>query len=1217
MERNRRKARIPGRPSFWVLLALLLGGGAFWALRGGLPGEDSPPIPGVRGEAPEEGLGAERAGNPEEASSPGALPARRRGSGAAGARIRGRVLALGTKRPLAGIEVRALDRPPSFARIEVGIRDLLRKGFWEPRPEPPAVRVLARTTSGPEGVYELRGLPPGRVFLDAGGRGVFLRAPRAVRLVRDEPRDGVDLLLDRGARLLGRILAADGTAVAGARVVLRPGANAFLAQLASGSYRWVETRSDEEGRFVFPGVPPGRGYAVTALPSGFAPATRRGLVLEPGGEIHVLLRPGAGGTLRGRVRDSQGRPLPGALVGYVYLDLERALFSLGPSNPVAAGEGGRFEIPNVGRGPIAVAGLARGRGLSEPRKLLVPEAGAVEVDLVLPRGEVLRGRVVGASGKPLPGVRVAARPMDPPRGVDFADLLRLRRVETRSGPDGGFRLEGIQGTRLFLTGEKRGYLEGRLQCRRGKKGWPEVELRMDRGRWITGRVLDERGAPVPRFRLWAQPSGKGRLPIGPRWGRPARSVNPYTDRSPWSRGREDEIQDAEGRFRLGPLPREVLELRVAAEGFLEVRKKVPAGDSTEVEIRLRPGFRLEGRVLASGKGLAQAQVTWRPPGRRRSPSLLPFRIEAEPEDLDLMSFSSVLSARSVLSGPDGRFVLEGLPRGRLRITARHPRWAKASKVVELPAKGPLILELGSGGGIEGRVTGFDGRPLEGAMVLALSVAKGVLRSAVTDERGFYRIERLVPGPYLVAKSRVDVKIADPMASFVGALRVKAARVREGRWTRLDLKDRSEAGVDLFGRVLEGGRPLPRAVVSFLGQDREGPLGVGFRTATADDRGDYECRSLPPGRYLVRITKYGGGRPIGAMRSLVVPRGPRRLRKDLAFPGGRLAGRVVDSEGRPLPGVRVRALPEDGGGPGGLVGLLRGFGIQGRATSRADGSFEIRRLSAGRWKLAAEPRGRVADRWGETTLEGILLDAGGEREGLVLRLPPAGVLRGRILDGRGLPVGGATVRVLPGTGSEGTGTWSPAAARGGTAELADRLRRGLRRTTRSDASGRFRVRGLPPGSWRIEVEHRDLAQAEAVQAVLRPGENPEIRVPVVRGGRVRVRVLDRDGRPFPPGSVRVLDERGRVVGRRSLSAIFRSLLGGKGGGNGASPWIDLGTLAPGAYTLEVRHLDAEGRRITKRVRRRLAEGERASWELRWKDLVGGKPFEAPGGGQGRK
>ena len=45
--------------------------------------------------------------------------------------------------------------------------------------------------------------------------------------------------------------------------------------------------------------------------------------------------------------------------------------------------------------------------------------------------------------------------------------------------------------------------------------------------------------------------------------------------------------------------------------------------------------------------------------------------------------------------------------------------------------------------------------------------------------------------------------------------------------REDSRDR----VDVVGRVTMAGQPVPRAMITLLGQDRAGPFGVGVRRAT--------------------------------------------------------------------------------------------------------------------------------------------------------------------------------------------------------------------------------------------------------------------------------------------------------------------------------------------------------------------------------------------------
>lgn len=116
---------------------------------------------------------------------------------------------------------------------------------------------------------------------------------------------------------------------------------------------------------------------------------------------------------------------------------------------------GRLSAPPPGRGRNGLADATGRFELSAPAtarwwllvhhprylpELVELEAAATEARVLLRRPAALHGRLLSAAGQPLPGVRVRGFC---PSAVDVA--------EAQSGPDGGFRLEGLRPGRWILV----------------------------------------------------------------------------------------------------------------------------------------------------------------------------------------------------------------------------------------------------------------------------------------------------------------------------------------------------------------------------------------------------------------------------------------------------------------------------------------------------------------------------------------------------------------------------------------------------------------------------------------------------------------------------------------------------------------------------------------------------------------------------------------------
>lgn len=112
-----------------------------------------------------------------------------------------------------------------------------------------------------------------------------------------------ELVVERGVRLAGRVVGADGEPVAGASV-------------SAGVARWnhlnLRTESGEDGRFVFLNAQPEEQRVLVTAP-GHGPALTRTPLDGAGLEVGDIMLPGPH-TLRGEVVDAAGDPVAGAMV---------------------------------------------------------------------------------------------------------------------------------------------------------------------------------------------------------------------------------------------------------------------------------------------------------------------------------------------------------------------------------------------------------------------------------------------------------------------------------------------------------------------------------------------------------------------------------------------------------------------------------------------------------------------------------------------------------------------------------------------------------------------------------------------------------------------------------------------------------------------------------------------------------------------------------------
>jgi len=117
--------------------------------------------------------------------------------------------------------------------------------------------------------------------------------------------------------------------------------------------------------------------------------------------------------------------------------------------------------------------------------------------------------------------------------------------------------------------------------------------------------------------------------------------------------------------------------------------------------------------------------------------------------------------------------------------------------------------------------------------------------------------------------------------------------------------------------------------------------------------------------------------------------------DAAVPQGSLSGTIVGSDGKPVPGALVAAVPDQGAHPAATT------------RSSADGTFQFEGLKPGSYGLTATAQGQTAGYLG-----GLKVVQGKDLSGVKVVLGGDGfILRGTIRDDEGKPVEGAVVLAL--------------------------------------------------------------------------------------------------------------------------------------------------------------------------------------------------------------
>lgn len=585
------------------------------------------------------------------------------------------------------------------------------------------------------------------------------------------------------------------------------------------------------------------------------------------------------GTLSGVVRDENGRPLAGADVRLALppLGLDSSSRLDGPpytvgQRRVLAGAEGRFLFEEVRAGtwrPWAGApGLAWGHGevLS-----IEPDTPCSEIELVLvplPPENLIRGRVIDARGAALPGMHVYAA----------GEQAQQPSAYCVSNTAGAFVLNVAAGVPQRVTAQQEPFAGENARApefgpasRVGVLGGEEALLLVLRpARWLAVSLVDPSGMPLA-----------GSLTVS--------HDNALADFVP--------AEDGSARVLVSDQPFTLVAR--AAKHAPETRGPMdPAQVLAPLRIELRLLACVRGRVRANGELLPGAVVQLVKPASPGEVSYLygfPARLDGE-------------GLEGCLADANGRFELP------IRRPGTHVLFSEAegyaaweSAPFELGREDvELDVTLDAGGTVTGHVLVPRGESPAGVEV---RLSRGDMRvhEAVADAEGFYRIERLAPGPYMVLAERTRSSARRGGGSALGIERVTRAshefswrlEVRSGETTRFDVDLLALAPARLEGRFLVDGRPQTAAAARLLPRSepwRARPFSAGEHSLAADGSFRFEGRRPEP---VWLVLESSGGVLEGTTIVVELELEPGENRRDLALERGSVRGTLPANEPGPF------------------------------------------------------------------------------------------------------------------------------------------------------------------------------------------------------------------------------------------------------------------------------------------------------------------------------
>jgi protocatechuate 3,4-dioxygenase beta subunit len=594
-------------------------------------------------------------------------------------------------------------------------------------------------------------------------------------------------------------------------------------------------------------------------------------------------------------------------------------------------------------------------------------------------------------------------------------------------------------------------------------------------------------------------------------------------------GQREATTDGNGRYRLEQLPAEAGAIYAVAKGYASASATV--SPTAEVaDVLLGPGVWLSGTVRSpGGDGLEGTVVT----------------------AIAVHSPGTVGGYGQETTGPGGRFEIVGLERGVFHVAAYHAGFAPAfAPPVRVDGPATLDLTLRDAASVVGRLIDADGHPVRGTISVeqiegGFPLPRDAPR-AVGGPDGRFRLRDLPPGTHragISARGYADKSIP--------------VQAREGAET--DVGDVTLAtGSVVRGRLRDAkGSPVPGARIH---ADPAGHHGA-FAMDVTDIDGAFLLAGLGEGRYRLSAT-------VGAAHrgGLEVEAGGEPVEWILA-PAGAIVGEVVDASGRPVDSFHVTARPVGGDATSPFA-----------PRSTASGAFRIEDVVPGRYALLV-----TSSEHADEVVSDVDVTADRTTDVGRIRLGPAGIVRGTVVDAAGRPVAGAAVMVRSQRDYE-HGYLSHGQPQ-----------------AHSSPEGSFEVRGLNPGRIRIEAHHPRLGGGQADGLEVDPAAGATVTQVVLEpGGRLR-------------GSIR---RRGQGLAASVTAMAFPSL------SRDASTVADdegrfvLDNLPAGEVWIEFKPLrEADGRGLSER-RVWIRDGETVVLDVDLRDiLVGGRVTPAGGSAEG--
>lgn len=441
---------------------------------------------------------------------------------------------------------------------------------------------------------------------------------------------------------------------------------------------------------------------------------------------------------------------------------------------------------------------------------------------------------------------------------------------------------------------------------------------------------------------------------------------------------------------------------------------------------------------------------------------------------------------AVTSAADGTFTIPALAAGSWILQAKDDTHAPASTRPitvsgEVPTTGIEIV-LPAAAVIAGIVVDGAGAPVPDASVQLSSdrwSTDMIYRQAAADADGHFEI-RALPRTSFKVRATSDDATSDAIAVDV-----------TGKAEKRDVKLVLDHAGTISGVVVDSNNEaVAEAEVSAAPDFLSGNRGdndwilAGGDTATTDGDGRFVVRGLDAGNYrLFAVRDAGGVRRVGQRAGVVAKVGDKDVRLVLPSPGT-IVGKVVLESGSPPARATITA------------------GWENRTTT-TDGTFRLTEVAPMTYDVRVS-----GSEFGEQVKRDVVVEAGKEVDLGTIIVRPGRKVAGKVVDGKGAPVEGATVymgQLLFGDGKKlGTGSDD------GTEQP------GVRKAI-SNAQGEFVLIGVSRSGGALVADHPVRGRSVSIDIPAGKDDVRGVTVPLLGFGSVAGKVT-RKGEPVAGATV---------------------------------------------------------------------------------------------------